>query len=421
MSHAQQQLNPNINESQALLNTFLEQLQSGKPLTSATILESVFNLVMKAERDCYLADKSQDKANGFYQRQLGTPVGELDLQVPRNRQGDFRPQILPTPHQRDIDERQQLLEQLMLNGYSPNQIQRTFDKMGLHYNPEQAATLRDKYLEHFQMWQQRQLPHDCLALFIDAYHADTLVEGKVQPSCTFVILSIDWRARKDLVGIYHIIGHENKTTWLQILNQLIARGLKRPLYIVSDDFSGLKEAIATLFPQTLHQLCFVHLQRNINRNMGKQDAARVNHTLKEIRLSSQHDAAMLRFNQLCDEYENKYPSFIAHIRQRTQHYLAFLKLPTESRKFFYTTNAVESFNSAIEKMRQRLGGFFQSQDIIHVNIFAYYQTLIESKWAKGVPLIKAGMYELRQLFATQFGCLPGNLDSSLDSSQTQNT
>lgn len=406
MSHASAHPTASSVESQALLADLLEQVQSGQPLTSATILETVLNLLMKAERAAHLSTQTQDKGNGFYTRKLGTPAGELDLRVPRDRDGDFRPRILPALRQRDSDERFPLLEELAVNGYSPNQIQRTLNGLNLHYNPEELALLKERYREEAHGWQHRQLDSDYLALFIDAYHAHTCIEGKVQKSSTFVILGINWQGHKELIGIYHFIGGENKTYWLQTLNQIIARGLKKPLYIVSDDFSGLKEAIHTLFPQSFHQLCFVHLQRNVKRNMGKEDAAQMNQSLSQLKLVSDFEIALGRFNTTCDEFEKKYPHFIEHIRLRGSHYLAFLHVPIEVRKFLYTTNAVESFNSTLEKIRQRLGGFFQNQEVLNINIHLHYQRLKEDKWSKGVPFIKARLYELRPLYVRQFGHLP---------------
>ena len=406
MSHASAHTTASSVESQALLAHLLEHVQSGQPLTSATILETVLNLLMKAERAAHLSTQAQDKGNGFYNRKLGTPVGELDLRVPRDRNGDFRPQILPALRQRDSDERFHVLEELVENGYSPNQIQRTLQGLNLHYSPQELALLKERYQEQVQAWQQRQLDADYLALFIDAYHAHTYLEGKVQKSSTFVILGINWQGQKELVGIYHFMGGENKAYWLQTLNQIIARGLKKPLYVVSDDFSGLKEAISTLFPQSFHQLCFVHLQRNVKRNMGKEDAARMNQSLSQLKLVGDFETGLSRFNTTCDEFEKKYPHFIEHIRLRGSHYLGFLQVPIEVRKFLYTTNAVESFNSTLEKIRQRLGGFFQNQEVLTINIHLHYQRLKENKWSKGVPFIKARLYELRQLYVRQFGHLP---------------
>jgi transposase-like protein len=258
----------------------LDEIQKGNNPTTAEILQTTMNMLMLAERNLHLNANTADKGNGYFNRGLGTPMGKLDIRVPRDRDGDFRPAILPGHHQRDYQERNEFLESLFLNGYSPNNIRRTFNSLELHYNPKELDELKSEYYDLFQKWQNRQLPEDMIGLFIDVYHNETNIDGKVCKSALYVIVGIDFNGLKHLFGLYLYEGNENKGFWLQTLNQLVDRGLKRPLIIASDDFPGLKDAINTLFPNALHQLCFIHMQRNVRRNMGTDDAKIFNETLK---------------------------------------------------------------------------------------------------------------------------------------------
>jgi len=396
----------NLAINNAAISNMLNEIQQGNNPSITEILQTTMNMLMLAERNLHLNGKTADKANGYFSREIGTPMGKLDIRVPRDRDGDFRPAILPAPHQRDYQERNAFLESLFLNGYSPNNIRRTLNSLALHYNPKELDELKTEYSDLFQKWQNRQLPEDVIGLFIDVYHSETNIDGKVCKSALFVIIGIDFEGNKDLFGLYLYEGCENKGFWLQTLNQLIERGLRRPLIIASDDFPGLKDAVKTLFPKSLHQLCFIHMQRNVRRNMGTEDARTFNDSLKQIRLIKKQKDCVKQFNSLCENYKQQYPTFIRGLLDDTENYFAFKHLPKDTQKHFYTTNIVESFNSTIEKIRIRMGGFFQSKEALYLNVFLAVRALSQKKWQKGVPMIKANLYYLQQEFAIRYNETP---------------
>lgn len=386
----------------------ITKIQNGDNIGPAQILQTAMNLLMLAERNLHLEHSPNDKANGFFERELGTPIGTVNLKVPRDRNGDFRPAVLPDPYQRDIEGREQIIQSLLLNGYSPNAIHRSLNSLSLHYNPKELEQIKNEYLDLHKQWQNRQLPHDAIAIFIDAYHCETCINNKVRKTVLYVIVGVDFNGQKDLFGLYLYEGSENKAFWLQTLNQLIERGLKRPLMVVSDDFPGLKESVKTLFPTALHQLCFVHMQRNVHRNMGAYDSKTFNHTLKQIKLINNAETCLDEFTNLCNKYQSQYPTFIAALLEDTENYFAFKHLDPDTQKHFYTTNIVESVNSSLEKLRMRMGGFFQSQEALYVNVFITINSLRQRKWCKGIPKVKGNLYQLRQLFAQKYGEQPKN-------------
>ncbi len=186
----------------AVVNDMITKIQKGDNISAREILQSAMNLFMLAERNLPVEQNEEDKGKGYFQRQLGTPLGSLELQVPRDREGDFRPSILPMPYQRDYQERYDFLQTIRLNGYSPNTIKRTFEKLNLHYNANELKQLKENYLELFQQWQIRQLPEDGIALFIDVYHSSTMIDNQIRKTALYVIVSIDFEGKKDLAGLY---------------------------------------------------------------------------------------------------------------------------------------------------------------------------------------------------------------------------
>ena len=130
------------------------------------------------------------------------------------------------------------------------------------------------------------------------------------------------------------------------LNTLIARGLKRPLAVISDDLAGLKEALGVLFPNSDHQLCWTHFKRTIDRNLNKEDARIFKELLDKAKCFAYHEAVeMVKFQLV--SLEKKYPNFVKHHLSRVENYLSFLQYPKSVQSFIYTTNKVESYNSML--------------------------------------------------------------------------
>lgn len=394
----------NKSEVLEMLNKFMHDNDLSKLSNNQERLSMLYNMLMLAERQIHLKN-SEDKANGFYSRSLGTPLGNLELEVPRVRTGDFRPQILPNHFYRDTEERQNLLEALFAASYSPSQTKHVLSALGMHYSEEEMEEIRESFLDQFHSWMSRELQKDYIAVFIDAYHTDLKTDNKVKKSVVYTVIGLDWDGRKDILSITSALGGESKGFWLQVFNDIINRGLKRLIFVVSDDFPGLRDAVAALFPNALHQLCFVHLQRNITRNLARDDASLFNQELKIIKLEDNFDTALEKVNALLDSFSKKYPSYIAELKNKITHYFLFIKIDKDIRAYFYTTNAVESFNSSLEKLRSRMGGFFQSEKTLKINVFIIYKKL-KFKWSKGIAKLMPKIYNLRQLFAQIYGDIP---------------
>ena len=190
---------------------------------------------------------------------------------------------------------------------------------------------------------------------------------------------------------------------MKVFDDLITRGLKEVLIVISDDFPGIIDAVKLAYPLADHQLCFVHLQRNVRKHMTKEDASAFNKSLDRLRISSSDfDEAVLKFKELCNGYLSKYPRFIKAISEKAEFYLAHMKYPEELRKHIYTTNAVESVNSMIEKIRVNSGGYFQSVEVLEINIYLQRENLRRTKWKNGVPNIRKCINNITQLYNLRY-------------------
>jgi len=252
---------------------------------------------------------------------------------------------------------------LLINRYSPSQLQRTLSESGLPYTQDETKKIVEELRERLDDFKTRQLPSEVFALFIDGYHTDIKQSNKIRKACVYTVLGMDLQGQKDIYGFYEFFGSESKDGWLRVLNDLLDRGLQRVVVVVSDDFPGLSEALKALYPHTEHQLCFVHLQRNIKRHMGKDASQEFLKVLNQIKQFSAN------FEEAVD---------------------------------IYITNSAENFNRRIEEIRLRLGGYFQSVEILEMNLFLQRERLLQGRWRHPVPILKANAYELRQIFNRKF-------------------
>jgi putative transposase len=292
---------------------------------------------------------------------------------------------------------------LVANGYSESKIESTLNSLGLDYSKQHMEIIKQDLLERLKDFKTRELPSDIAILYIDAYHCEIREKGKVRKSAVYIALGIDLQGNKDILGFYTFFNNENRADWLKVFNDLTERGVKRVMIVVSDDFPGIANAIEKFFPDTDHQLCFIHLQRNVTAQMSKQDAQFFKKELKNIKNNSlDFEDGLEKFGALCEKFKSIYPSFIKRIQANKERYLCFLKYPENLRKHIYTTNPVESINSMIEGARINLGGYFQSVEILEINILVRRDILKNNKWSKPVPALKGSSYEVLQIFNRRF-------------------
>lgn len=364
----------------------------------------ILNSLMKSERDVFVRKNPNNKGNGYYSRSLMSGLGKINLEIPRDRLNEFRPFLLPEKWQRGEQSYDDLLKSLVIHSYSPNKIRSILKSLGLSYCADEIDEIKDEIYERSQDLKNKQLPAETFCIYIDAYHTSIKdpETNKVSDAVIHIVIGVDKDGQKSIFGYYEYFGSENKEHWLMVLNDLIHRGMIKPALIISDDFPGLKEAVSALFDKTDHQLCFIHMQRNVRKNMSKSDAKEFNDTLKTLRTFKDFDKAVNDFEKHALKYKKKYPHFIDLLIQKKNHYFAFLKYPEGLQKHIYTTNTAESFNSRLEVLRVNLGGYFQSTKTLNLAVQVLVDKLQFNIWNKKINAFRAHEYEIYQLFRTRF-------------------
>lgn len=368
------------------------------------LMEGLLIEIMGKERYEYLLENPKDKANGSYKRNLNTGLGKLNLEVPRSRSGEFRSKLLPPKYQRYDESFEDLIFSFLINGDSKQEIIYKMKLRGLDFSEKAYDEIFEYIKNQFMEFKTKELQENYYFLYIDAYHCMVKDEKdkRVKKAVVYTIVGIDTNAQKSLLGFYSFFGSENKSTWMDVFQDLINRGLKKVLMFICDDFRGISEAIKAYFPLSDIQKCTVHLARNIYRHMKKEDALYTNKKIKEIKnyCDTFEKGLSIFENDIINNFKNKYPTYIKYLDSKKEEFLAFLHYPEKIRKFINNTNPVESVHSSFEKQRLKKGGFFQSMDVLNVALFIATDKL--HKIWKANPLIKSKLYELNQLFFIKF-------------------
>src|SRR5215469_8379225 len=203
-------------------------------------------------------------------------------------------------------------------------------------------------------------------------------------------------------GLPRQAGRENLEDWKLILRSLLERGLRRVLIVVPDDFSGLLPITRSLFPGADVQLCVVHMQRNARNHLSKADNAEFQQRWRALRSSWDEAVGITQFEDLCQRFQPGYPSFMAELRKKRDHYLAFLKYPDPLRRGLSTSNVVEAVNGQLEILRRNSGGYFQSADTLKLKLGITITSLENHRWRSVTGQVEVCLHQLNAQFQMRF-------------------
>src|SRR5262249_617691 len=292
------------------------------------LLGALISSAGAAERNVYLQDVASDKPNGFYDRSLQVGSIPVDIRVPRTRNGDFRPASIPEPYRRGYNQEvQSLLLGLLSSSRSLNAAKDALQKMGLSRSEQDVERVAGGLIEELELRNSRPIDPDMLALFFDGKYIELREGDKLRSACIYIAVGLGCDGKKQILACLPRPGRENLEDWKLIFRSVIERGLRRVMIVVQDDFSGLLPITCSLFPSADVQLCIVHMQRNASTHLDKSDNAEFQQRLRGIKACWDIELANHQFEELCDRFNKANPTWIAEVRKKRPHYLAFLKYP----------------------------------------------------------------------------------------------
>lgn len=336
--------------------------------------------------------------NGYSSKTVLTGDDELELAVPRDRNGTFEPLIVPKGERR-LDGFDDRIVSLYARGMTVREIRDHLQELyGVAVSPDLISRVTDAVLEEVREWQNRPLDAVYPVVFFDALRVKIRDEGLVRNKAVYVALAITAEGDKEVLGLW-IEQTEGAKFWLEVMNELKTRGLADILIAVVDGLTGFPEAIGAVFPRTTVQTCIVHLIRNSLAFVSWKDRKTIMPDIRAIYRAETAEAAAARLDEFEARWGGRYPAIAPGWRRAWEHVVPMFAFPPAIRKMIYTTNALESLHRSLRKIIKTRGSFPNDEAAIKLLFLAIRNAGIH--WRRPVEWT-AAMGQFAILFEDRF-------------------
>ena len=381
---------PEENERRAkirelLLSSNISSMDDIQDLFKETIAEFMEN-GLEAELDDELGygrydyrNKDTDNSrNGHSSKTLRTSYGDVEVAVPRDRKGEFEPQLLKknqTSVSQDIEEKiLSMYAKGMTTGDIETHIQ---DIYGIEVSDTTISRITDKILPIAKEWQQRPLEAVYAVAFLDAIHYHVRSEGQIVKKAVYIALGINLDGKKDVLGMW-VEENESAKYWATVLNGLKNRGVEDIFIACTDNLTGFSAAIGAVFPKTEIQNCIIHQLRNSSKYVSYKDIKALMADLRSVYAAVDEPAALDALDAFSTKWETKYPKISRSWRENWANLSTYFKYPQEVRRLIYTTNSIEGFNRQLRKVTKTRSVFPTDDSLFKMLYLAMVD--ITKKW-----------------------------------------
>ena len=321
--------------------------------------------------------RSGNSRNGTSPKTMKGELGNLVLEVPRDRNGEFEPQLI-AKHQTRLLGFDEKMISMYARGMSTRDIQAHLQEMyGVEVSPGLISEVTNEVMEEVKTWQSRPLEPLYAIVYLDALVVKIRHNGRVENRAVFVAIGIDCQGKKDVLGLW-TSATEGAKFWLGVLTELKNRGVKDVLIVCVDGLKGFPQAIETAFPQAQVQCCIVHAIRASLKYVSWKERQAVAADLKPIYRAATEPQARLELEAFKLKWDGKYPSIVKLWKSNWETLTPFFEFPEEIRKIIYTTNAIESLNSTIRRIIKTRGSFPNEEAAIKLLYLAIRN--LTAKW-----------------------------------------
>lgn len=348
------------------------------------IFGPMFEAMLQGEMDSHLGYGSNERGekdtanrrNGYSHKSVNTAYGSMDISVPRDRDGSFEPKAVPK-RTKDVSGMEDKVLSMYARGMSQRDIADTIEDIyGFEISHETVSAITDRVVETAEEWQNRPLKKFYTFLFVDCIYVTLRREMETKSSAVYVILGYDADGVKDVLGLW--IGEsEGKHRWMQIFDEIKARGVEDVLFISMDGVSGLEEGARSIFKDVVVQRCIVHLIRSSIKYVPSKEYKAYTAHLKKVYAAPSLKAAEAEFERFKQTW-GRYPGAVEVWIRNWQHVAQLYNYGSAVRKVMYTTNAIEAVNSSFRKVTKK--GAFPNEDAVRK---ALYLRILElyKKWS----------------------------------------
>ena len=326
----------------------------------------------------YKNKDTDNSRNGHSKKNLRTSFGEVEVSVPRDRKGEFDPQLIKknqTSISQDIEEK---IFSMYAKGMTTSDIEsHVRDIYGIEVSDTTISRITDKILPIAREWQQRPLESLYAVVFMDAIHYHVRSEGQIVKKAVYIAIGIDMDGHKDVLGMW-VGENESAKFWANILNSLRNRGVEDILIACTDNLTGFSAAIEAVFPQTDIQNCIIHQLRNSSKYVSYKDLKALMADLKEVYAAVDEPSALAALERFSERWDKKYPKISQSWQDNWANLSTYFKFPKELRKLIYTTNTIEGFNRQLRKVTKAKSVFPTDDSLLKMLYLAMMD--ITRKW-----------------------------------------
>jgi transposase-like protein len=370
----------------------------GKDGVFTPLLKEFLEGALEGELESHLEESPEpNRKNGRGRKVVKTPVGNVELETPRDRNSTFEPELVPKRHKTlGVDLDRQIIA-LYARGASYSDIRdHLMDMYGLEASTATISRVTDKILPLIQEWRSRPLERIYPFVWLDAIHYKVRHEGRVVSRAVYCVIGLNQEGYKELLGMY--IGEsEGARFWLSVLTDLQNRGIEDIFIASIDNLSGFADAIESIFPKTEVQLCIVHQIRNSQKYLSYKDVKPFMKDLQTVYKAATVEQAERNLEQLQSAWGGKYPKVIESWRKNWPRLSNYFQYNKDIRKIMYTTNIIEGFHRQLRAVTKTKGAF-QSEDALMKLLFLVQENIC-SKWNRPVHNWNQTLAQLSIIFA----------------------
>ena len=298
----------------------------------------------------YKNKETDNSRNGTSSKKVRSSYGEIDLNVPRDRKGEFEPELIKkqqTSISGDIEEK---ILSMYAKGMTTSDIESHIrDIYGLSVSDSTISRITDKILPLVKEWQSRPLESVYAVVFMDAIHYHVRSEGQIIKKAVYIAIGINMEGTREVLGMW-VGENESAKFWLSVLNSLKNRGLEDILIACVDGLTGFPGAIEAAYPKTEIQQCIIHQIRNSTKYVSYKDIKALMLDLKEIYAAVDEPTALDDLERFANKWDVKYPKISKSWQEHWANLSTYFKYPQEVRTLIYTTNTIEGFNRQLRKV-----------------------------------------------------------------------
>ena len=326
----------------------------------------------------YKNKESSNSRNGHSQKTLKTSFGNIEIETPRDRNGEFDPQLLKknqTSITQDVEEK---ILSMYAKGMTTGDIESHIrDIYGLEVSDTTVSRITDKILPVAKEWQQRPLESIYAVVFLDAIHYHVRSEGQIVKKAVYIAIGIDLDGKKDVLGMW-VGENESAKFWATVLNGLRNRGVEDIFIACTDNLTGFSDAITAVFPKTDIQNCIIHQLRNSSKYVSYKDLKALMADLKAVYAAPDEASALAALEDFSAKWDKKYPKISQSWQANWPNLSTYFKFPAELRKLISTTNAIEGFNRQLRKVTKSKSVFPTDDSLFKMLYLAMID--ITKKW-----------------------------------------